>query len=351
MKTHHHLIASLLAASLLYSCHTARTVQLTLAVNTASPFENAVQLHLNKKGILINTVALMKKRLSAYGIENPKVELDEGKDQVNIEFSGTQNPDSLASCLIMHGKFGMYETYTNEEMAGRFSRINDTLKSIIHLGNPEKTEDKKNKTGDSSNLQNYVNKDTNAGSDFKSKNPFYSILYPYADRDLELIPGPVVGRLIVKDTAILRSYLQMDAVRSILPANAVLVYARDKESDRKILDVYAIKLPNPGIDVFDNKYISTSKVESSRNNAVYIDMTKPGIMKWAKMTGHNVGRYIAVMFDGNVVSCPRVLGEIPNGGTELNDHYTGQQAKNIACALNSGPLLAPITIVSKSAAK
>src|SRR5690606_15397799 len=72
-----------------------------------------------------------------------------------------------------------------------------------------------------------------------------------------------------------------------------------------------------------------------------------GARIWKKMTGDNVGKFVAVVLDDKVYSAPRVDGEIPNGSTSIHGSFTVEEATDLANILKSGKLPAPAHIVQE----
>ncbi|MBP5318076.1 MAG: protein translocase subunit SecD, partial [Paludibacteraceae bacterium] len=68
---------------------------------------------------------------------------------------------------------------------------------------------------------------------------------------------------------------------------------------------------------------------------------------WARLTKENVGRFIAVVMDDMVYSCPKVNGEITGGRSEITGNFTPQEAKDLANVLKSGKMPAPSRIVQE----
>ena len=68
---------------------------------------------------------------------------------------------------------------------------------------------------------------------------------------------------------------------------------------------------------------------------------------WAKMTGENVGKPIAIVLDNIVYSAPFVNGVIPNGSSEISGSFSVTEAQDLANILKSGKLPAPAKIVQE----
>ena len=74
-------------------------------------------------------------------------------------------------------------------------------------------------------------------------------------------------------------------------------------------------------------------------------MNSEGIQDWARLTGDNIGRCIAIVLDGYVYSAPVVRQKIEGGSSEISGNFTIQEAKDLANVLKSGKVPAPARII------
>jgi SecD/SecF fusion protein len=81
--------------------------------------------------------------------------------------------------------------------------------------------------------------------------------------------------------------------------------------------------------------------------AIKMNMDKVGERIWAKMTGDNIGKPIAIVMDNIVYSAPFVNGAIPNGSSEITGSFSLTEAQDLADILKSGKLPAPARIVQE----
>lgn len=64
--------------------------------------------------------------------------------------------------------------------------------------------------------------------------------------------------------------------------------------------------------------------------------------QFAELTEANIGRAMAIVVDGNVVSAPTIQSRIFDTGN-ITGNFTAEEAKDLAIALNSGSLPVPVT--------
>ena len=80
---------------------------------------------------------------------------------------------------------------------------------------------------------------------------------------------------------------------------------------------------------------------------VAIRFDEAGTKLFADLTKDNIGKRIAIVLDGEIISAPTVQASIPDGRAVINGNFTLQQAKDLVGRLNEGALPAPITLVGQ----
>ncbi len=342
-------------------------------VRTSTNDEVLKELNNEAKDAIKRTYNVLQTRIDKFGVSSPNVNLDEKKGIITVELAGVTNPERVRQYLQATAKLQFFETYNNEELIGSLMAANDAL--ARHLSGTEDTTGKdstatakadttnKGAVSDTGNLASLMGKKGDKGTaaakgtdsnsvkeqEYKSKNPLFSIMYPFVDQNGQPEQGPVVGRILKKDTAKFNRYMAMESVKSKLPPNVKLVFgAEDKKNP--VLMVYAVKVPAGGVAKLEGDNVTNARKDFNQlsgKQAVYMEMTLTGSHIWKEMTGRNVGRFIAVVLDDKVYSCPRVQGEIPSGGTEISGNFTPEQAGDLANILKSGKLPAPAHIVAE----
>ncbi|HCP08282.1 MAG TPA: protein translocase subunit SecD [Candidatus Moranbacteria bacterium] len=90
---------------------------------------------------------------------------------------------------------------------------------------------------------------------------------------------------------------------------------------------------------FQSQGISTPKVV-----LVFDD---EGKKLFAEITKRNIGKRVAILLDGEIITAPTVNSEIPNGTAEVTGNYTIDEANNLVRKLKEGALPVPIILVSQ----
>lgn len=80
---------------------------------------------------------------------------------------------------------------------------------------------------------------------------------------------------------------------------------------------------------------------------VSLQFDTEGAKLFGELTKKNIGKQIAILLDGEIISAPTVQAEIPNGQAVITGDYTLKEAKALVSRLNEGALPAPITLIGQ----
>ncbi len=82
------------------------------------------------------------------------------------------------------------------------------------------------------------------------------------------------------------------------------------------------------------------------NWVVAFELDRKGAREFAKVTGDNVGGYLAIILDGQVKSAPTINGRIPGGSGQI-ETFTAPEAADLALLLRAGALPADVQIAEE----
>jgi len=356
---------------------------------TLNSTNDQVLAKINKeaKDAIKRTYNVLLTRIDKFGVANPNVNLDENKGIITVELAGVRNPERVRSYLQSTAKLQFFETYTNNEILPMLDAANTALAGYLSGSKEDTTATDTSKTakaaatdtgktaaaakadtgslsamlssGKAKTKDGTVAKGNDSASlkeaEMKKKNPLMSVWFPNVTREGQANEGPVVGIIPKKDTARLNHYLQLDVVRNKFPNNVKFVYGAEEKKERRNpnapLYLYAIKtVPGETESKLEGDRVTDARMDYNPLTGqpeVTMRMDLTGARVWKKMTGENVGRYVAVVLDDRVYSCPVVNGEIPNGNTSIAGHFTAEEANDLANILKSGKLPAPAHIVQE----
>jgi preprotein translocase subunit SecD len=83
-------------------------------------------------------------------------------------------------------------------------------------------------------------------------------------------------------------------------------------------------------------------LDENNQPAVHFELKSAGAAKFGKLSGENLGRYLAIILDNKVVSAPKLEGRITDQG-RISGGFTAESANDLSLTLRSGALPASLT--------
>ncbi|MFH0763530.1 MAG: protein translocase subunit SecD [Candidatus Omnitrophota bacterium] len=77
---------------------------------------------------------------------------------------------------------------------------------------------------------------------------------------------------------------------------------------------------------------------------VSLTLNSKGAQIFANVTAANVGKRLAIVLDGKIVSAPVIREAIPSGQAQISGNFTVEQANDLAVILRAGALPAPVIV-------
>ena len=103
------------------------------------------------------------------------------------------------------------------------------------------------------------------------------------------------------------------------------------------------------VPVLDGSMLTDARVAFDKSNQPVINFTlnSEGAKIFGNFSGENVGKRMAVVLDNVVYSAPVIRERIGGGSGQISGGFSVQEAHDVAIALRSGALLAPVVLLEK----
>jgi len=103
------------------------------------------------------------------------------------------------------------------------------------------------------------------------------------------------------------------------------------------------------IPVLDGSMLTDAKVGFDKNNQPVINfsLNGQGAKIFGDFTAKSVGKRMAVVLDNKVYSAPNIRERIGGGHVQISGNFKLEEAHDLAIALRSGALLAPVFVMEK----
>ncbi len=291
------------------------------------------------KGAINQTYKILVKRIDKFGVAQPNINLDENKGVINVELAGINDPVRVRKFLQSSANLQFWEVYQIDELATSLKLADENLQNYLNGIS----------AGDTAKLA-----DTTLAK--KNVNPFFRVINPIdvqTDNSGRRFYSPSIGSVALQDTGLFFSYINNDIVKNALPANVKFLFGIEEKAAKgnlRYFPLYAIKtIPGSEKAPLEGDGVEEAKQDYDEfgKPAIKMVMTSVGSKTWARLTGKNVGRPIAIALDNIVYSAPNVNGAIEGGNSEISGKFTVEEAQDLANILKSGKLDAPAKIVAE----
>ena len=282
------------------------------------------------KNAIKETYKILLKRIDKFGVAQPNINLDENKAIINVELAGVTDKERVRKYLQASANLQFWEVYNIGEISGGLEAADKAVANYLSGADTSKQSANKN-------------------AFLKIINP----INPQQDKNGKQFFAAAIGDIMLKDTGTFNAYINLDIVKNSFPADVKFLLGieeRVEKTGQRYYPLYAIKtvlgsdkakLEGEGVEESGQSY------DDKGRPSIKMQMTTLGSKIWAKMTGDNVNRPIAITLDDVVYSAPNVNGAIEGGNSEISGNFTIEQAQDLGNILKSGKTNAPAKIVAE----
>ena len=260
---------------------------------------------------------VLRNRIDQFGVVSPNIQVLQGKDgQILLELPGVKEHERVRDLLQRSANLEFYETYTASEIAG-------SLQGLV------------------ARLQ---------GDSTINVAPLAALIGQGGGYGATVGYAPDARAMAQID-----EILATTAAKSVLPSDLKLRWGvkatvhKDANGNEQNFGyaLYALKA-NGGKPALDGKAVSdaSANYDNLRGNEVSMRMNPEGARAWARVTGNNVGKQVAIVLDDQVYSAPNVNQAIEGGQSSITGDFDLDEAKDLSNVLKSGKMDAKVHIIS-----
>ena len=315
-----------------------------------------------------NSFNVLRTRIDRFGVVQPNIQRLETNGRILVELPGIKEPERVRKLLQGSANLEFWETYDLTEIYQSLIEANALIRDLNAAAAPAQKEEAKPEakaekaekaelSEEEKLMEEIAASETESAEEaqsleeWKKEYPLFSVLQ-INQSQAGIGAGPLVGYALGRDTSKVNTYLNMRAVRDLLPRDLKFLWSvKPITEESSLFELVAIKVSNRdgkaplGGDVITDANDNFEQV--SGRVVVNMEMNAEGAKTWARLTKDNIGKSIAIVLDDFVYSYPTVNGEISGGRSEISGHFTVEEAKDLANVLKSGKMPAPAHIVQE----
>jgi len=291
---------------------------------------------------------VIRNRVDKYGVAEPSIQ-KQGSNRIVVELPGVKERGEvrqlLQSTAVLEFKLlkpadiaiKVMQTIDNY-LAGK--GVVDTTDTLRTTASSDTTKKDTVKT-----IASELGADTTAGLSeferFKKEHPFFA--YVRVDEQTG------IGFVLARDKKMVEYILSRPDVVNLIPHDFEFVWSAKPftaQDGNQYYNLLAVK-KDPEIT---GKVITEARATiDPDNNApiVIMRMNSEGAREWARITGANINKHIAIILDGTAYSWPVVRTKIIGGSSQIEGLDSPEEARLLEVVLKAGALPAPLEIVEE----
>ncbi len=294
-------------------------------------------------------IEIIRNRVDQYGVSEPTIQR-QGARRVIVELPGVAKEEEAKQLLqgtaLLEFRLVKDPDFTYKIMEAINKRLAVVLSgndSLLALLDKDKNNIDTLKSSDTTTAVDTTNQQLSE-EEFRKQHPFFSVAL--------LDPQGRSADAFVKEddrNKILR-WLSLPEIQKEIPDNVEFVFSAKPLTTTKTGEkVYLMYLVNKQPELTGGVVTDAVATLDPNSSApiVNMEMDSEGAIEWARITGANINKRIAIMLDGKVFSAPVVRSKISGGRSQIEGMENLDEAKLLEIVLKAGALPAPVDIIEE----
>jgi SecD/SecF fusion protein len=285
-------------------------------------------------------IEIVRNRVDQYGVSEPSIQ-KLGGTRIIVELPGVSKEAEVRQ-LLQGTALLEFKLLKDPEVSYRVMETIDKILAATVVTD----------TADTTLQSSATPSDTSAIStpegemspeEFAKKHPFFAL----AIVNPQQFPGEAVVAEENKEKV--RRLIDRPEVRAAIPNDVQFLWSAKSRlfgDGRRFFTLYPVKAtPELTGGVVTN---ARATLDPAYNQPIVtMEMNSEGAREWARITGANINKRIAIVLDNGVFSAPVVRGKIPGGHSQIEGMDNLEEARLLEIVLKAGALPAPVDIIEQ----
>jgi len=317
--------------------------------------EDEVIAYLRKqaKEAVQRSLEILRNRVDEFGVSEPIIQ-KQGDNRIIVELAGVTNPTRVRRLIGKTALLQFKILKDNVISAKVVDKINDFINSKISpIDTVAQAEEKKGQTADTSkatSLEKMFGVDSNQTAQKVKTAQKDSIADLFEPNLLFLNPNDRQTILVPVDKENkVRKILQLPEVQKIIKiesGNGKFIWGAKAVFQNRYIPLYLV---NDHVELTGNTVVDAAPHTGNPNDPssigkfeVSLDLNDEGARTFARVTGANIGKRLAIILDNKVFLAPNIHVKITGGRARITGMDAMNEAKDLAIVLKAGALPAPV---------
>jgi preprotein translocase subunit SecD len=280
------------------------------------------QLSIESTDALNRIVQIIQNRIDQFGVSEPSIQ-KQGNSRVVIELAGIDNAERARDLLQSTALLELMIVKDVENTNSLIKQIDLTLDAI-------------NSTSSDDNIDNLFSGNDNLSSILSTIGSNLAIQVSKVEKLNNILNEEDVKQILRATNS------------TLLLSNSSIILSDDLEGEEYFLVYHLYNNAELSGGVIEDAQMRLSQSGVTAGQAtVHIDMNGDGSREWARITGANINKRIAIVLDKKVHMAPVIRSQIYGGQTVIEGMSSIQEAEDIAIVLRAGALPVPVSIAEE----
>ncbi|MFQ5648592.1 MAG: protein translocase subunit SecD [bacterium] len=319
------------------------------------------QLEDNAEDAVERTLEVLRNRIDQFGVSEPSI-TKRGARRIVIELAGIQDVGRAKKII---GTTALLEFQLASEPNVR-NMVLDKINLVMKKQLGKASDDSLEISASDSTAPQRVRQDTEVSvsevlglSDADSAaidDADSTVLLDqevFEDRPFDALLAGLPGYGLAVPTKNVRTVeriLNSPEVRQILPDDVEFLFFNKPEThgEQEYYPLHLLKKdPELTGDKIADAQVQIGSQLRAGESVVGMELTGEGAKIFSRVTGANVGKRLAIVLDGKIVSIPNIQERIPSGRAQITGMANIDEAKDLSLVLRAGALPAPIEVIEE----
>ena len=296
---------------------------------------------------------IVRNRVDQYGVSEPSIQ-KLGGTRIIVELPGVTKEAEVRGLL---GETALLEfkllkepdvTYRIAEAIDKLlaaSAKTDTILTDSLLAGTTAPDTSRGDTANAESTKIKTPEGELSQEEFTRKHPFFSTaIYTEQFKGVFLVAEDNKQKV--------RRLLDREDVQRVIPNDMEFIWSAktqllgERGQEKKFFTLYPVKKTAEitGSAIVNAKW----QIDPSYNRPIVtMEMNNEGSREWARITGANINKRIAIVMDNAVFSAPNVISKITGGHSQIEGMESESEAKLLEIVLKAGALPAPVDIIEQ----
>ena len=296
---------------------------------------------------------IVRNRVDQYGVSEPSIQ-KLGGTRIIVELPGVTKEAEVRGLL---GETALLEfkllkepdvTYRIAEAIDKLlaaSAKTDTILTDSLLAGTTAPDTSRGDTANAESTKIKTPEGELSQEEFTRKHPFFSTaIYTEQFKGVFLVAEDNKQKV--------RRLLDREDVQRVIPNDMEFIWSAktqllgERGQEKKFFTLYPVKKTAEltGSAIVNAKW----QIDPSYNRPIVtMEMNNEGSREWARITGANINKRIAIVMDNAVFSAPNVISKITGGHSQIEGMESEAEAKLLEIVLKAGALPAPVDIIEQ----